>query len=486
MVKKGRGVGRDHAARAERVQRLNFGTMAQDALLGHGDRVPPVQPPPPLNNPNCNFDALPECCPSRLPYVCAAISWTAAGCDGFRCPAPTQTMKSSRRFLPAATAAFVSLAALIPSARATNLLVDGAKEKSSGFTNGSLAPFTICTTLPVNYAVATTLNGQPCAKFTWHEANYDGTRTARGTELCSSLAFQKEGWYGFYIYLPNPGYPMDKSAGVAQWFANNSACNSWAAMMTLRANDLWISHRSNCGTATDTLLYANFPRNRWVSVITHFIVSHLNAGRFEVFIDGVSKYNATGINFGFDTWTTDDALVAPNNIGLKFGQYDYDEANFTPGETRTSYYTNVTQIYGNPTGVFNYIKNPDAIGPILYSAESAAVGGGTVIEAVNTGYHGTGYANFPTTGGTLTFNNVDGGSGGAKTLVIRNALGVAARTGQLVVNGVTTNITFPTTSNWSTWVTQNVAITLNGGATNTIQLKSNGQDFANIDEITVQ
>lgn len=246
----------------------------------------------------------------------------------------------------------------VGSLRATTQMVDTSSEKSTGFTNGGFGPFSTCTTYPVNAGVVTTLDGQPCIKFTWHQANYNGTRVGRGTEACSTLQIQKEAWFGFYLYLPDPGYPLNKEAGVAQWFANNSACSSWTGMLIMRNNDLIISHRSFCGPPTDAVVAANFPRNRWVSVITHVVASHLNAGLFEVYIDGVSKYSVSKINFGFDKWTTDDMLLAPVNIGLKIGQYDYDEANFDLNETRTSYYTNVTQILGNPAGILDYIRYP--------------------------------------------------------------------------------------------------------------------------------
>lgn len=399
-------------------------------------------------------------------------------------------MKTSQHVRRATAVAFFAVASLIvPSAHATNLLVNTATEQSSGFTNGSPSPFQFCTYIAANTPVVTTLNGQPCVKFTWHQSAYDGTRLARGTEGCGPQQYQKEGWYGFYIYLPDPGYPKDKTAGIGQLFASNSACNSWAAMFNMVNTDLRVSHRGNCGTPTDALVYSNFPRNRWVSIVAHFVVSHLNAGKFEVFIDGVSKYNATGINFGYDTWTSSDALQAPHALNPKWGQYDYDAGNFTPGEVRTSYYTNVNEIAGNPSGALSYILNPvpGAIGPIIYPAESAVVAGGTVIEATNVGFNGTGYANFPTTGGTLTFNNVNGGAGGTKTVIIRYALALPARTGQLVVNGVATNITLDNTGGpWTTWADKTVTVNLNGGTGNTIQLKSTGQDYGNIDEITVQ
>jgi hypothetical protein len=86
----------------------------------------------------------------------------------------------------------------------------------------------------------------------------------------------------------------------------------------------------------------------------------------------------------------------------------------------------------------------------------------------------------------MQLNNIDGRGGVSKTLRIRFALGVtAARTGRLVVNGVGTNITFNPTGAWTTWVLQNVTVTLNNNTTNTIRFESNGQDLANIDQVEI-
>jgi lysophospholipase L1-like esterase len=127
---------------------------------------------------------------------------------------------------------------------------------------------------------------------------------------------------------------------------------------------------------------------------------------------------------------------------------------------------------------------------ITLPAESGTrAGTGTVIETTNAGFNGPAYINFPATGGTLTFTGVLGGpaaAGGTRTLRIRFALGSsAARTGQLVVNGVTTAITFNPTGAWTTWATKDVTITLKAGTGNTLQLKTTGGDLANIDELTV-
>ena len=123
-------------------------------------------------------------------------------------------------------------------------------------------------------------------------------------------------------------------------------------------------------------------------------------------------------------------------------------------------------------------------GPL--QAENAALAGGVIIETTNTGFNGSAYVNFSTSGGSLTFNNVSGNGGGTKAIRIRFALGAAAaRTGVLVVNGASTPITFQPTGAWTTWQTLTVNVTLTNSSTNTIALQSNGADLANIDELTV-
>lgn len=122
-----------------------------------------------------------------------------------------------------------------------------------------------------------------------------------------------------------------------------------------------------------------------------------------------------------------------------------------------------------------------------YQAESYPIAGaGTVLETTHTGYLGTGYVNMGANGGTLTFTGVDGNGGGSKTLAVRYALsGTASRTGNIVINGLSTPLTMPPTGAWTTWSTLNVTITLNNNTSNTIRFATTGNDFGNIDQITV-
>jgi pectate lyase len=119
-------------------------------------------------------------------------------------------------------------------------------------------------------------------------------------------------------------------------------------------------------------------------------------------------------------------------------------------------------------------------------AESATLGGGVVVENNHPGFNGSGFVNFPVSGGFVTFSGVNGGTGGTATLAFRYALGAtSARTGRLVVNGTGQNITFAPSGGWSTWTTLNVSVPLNAGTGNTVRLESNGQDLSNLDQLAV-
>ncbi len=125
------------------------------------------------------------------------------------------------------------------------------------------------------------------------------------------------------------------------------------------------------------------------------------------------------------------------------------------------------------------------IAPVALPAESATMGGGVTISTTNAGFNGTGFAGFPSTGGYLQYDGVNGGMGGAATLSVRFALGASARTGRVIVNGVTNTITFSTTTTWTNWTSQTNRITLNPGVANTIRFESSGSGLASLDEITI-
>jgi rhamnogalacturonan endolyase len=137
-----------------------------------------------------------------------------------------------------------------------------------------------------------------------------------------------------------------------------------------------------------------------------------------------------------------------------------------------------------PAPNIRYAGTPS--GGATHPAESAVMAGGAVFENTRSGFNGSGYCNFPPSGGTLEFRNVDGGTGGSRTIRLRNAQGGGTpRTGRLTVNGVSQDITFAPTGGWTSWAVTSVTVTLAPGTANTIELESIGQDLANIDELQV-
>lgn len=123
--------------------------------------------------------------------------------------------------------------------------------------------------------------------------------------------------------------------------------------------------------------------------------------------------------------------------------------------------------------------------PVTIQAEDAIVGGGTLIESNHSGYNGSGFVNMPSSGGYVEFSNIDGCAGGDFTLSYRYALVSSDRTGSLIINGVSQNLTMTGTGGWTTWQTADVTISLDENTNNIIRFESNGNDFGNLDEITL-
>jgi len=88
---------------------------------------------------------------------------------------------------------------------------------------------------------------------------------------------------------------------------------------------------------------ADMPRDTWIPIVVHMVTSRQRAGQVQVWVGNdatqdTPSYSATDINFGFGNWDGDTLL---SSIAFKFGQYNYDYENYTPGEVRTTYYDNL-------------------------------------------------------------------------------------------------------------------------------------------------
>ena len=121
-----------------------------------------------------------------------------------------------------------------------------------------------------------------------------------------------------------------------------------------------------------------------------------------------------------------------------------------------------------------------------YQVENGTVSGGAVVLTSSDGYTGTGFVDFPYRGGTLQFT-VNAATAGAHTLRFRYALNATAtRNVELMINGavVSGGVTYSPTGAWNNWTTLDKAVNLQAG-TNTIRLRSIGQDSGNVDSVTV-
>jgi len=205
-----------------------------------------------------------------------------------------------------------------------------------------------------------------------------------------------------------------------------------------------------------------------------------------------SNYTETG-DYSFDPTKTSfadwTAVTLYRNGALVWGNEPGDTPVPTPTNTQpgpTNIPTRTPTRTNTPIGPTPTRTPTQSSGSQVFQAENTSFGGGATADSNNSGFNGTGFINFPASGGFLQFNNVSGGSGGNASLQFRYALGATgSRTGLLIVNGASQSITFQPTGAWTTWSTHTVNVSLNGGTGNTVRLESNGQDLANIDQLTV-
>lgn len=193
------------------------------------------------------------------------------------------------------------------------------------------------------------------------------------------------------------------------------------------------------------------------------------------------------------TWPTSRQLVIGSLTNAVNRVYLLDNPGTSLPYTRSSGGITVTLPASAPNAdvsvvVVEVVGEPTAGTPsgTTYRAEHGVLGGGASVDSNHAGFTGTGFVNLPAGGGSLRFDNVDGGAGGSRTVTVRFANGSgSSRTGRLVVNGVGRDITTPATGSWATWQTMSVTVSLNTGAGNTIRFETTGQDLANIDHILV-
>jgi fibronectin type 3 domain-containing protein len=192
-------------------------------------------------------------------------------------------------------------------------------------------------------------------------------------------------------------------------------------------------------------------------------------------VTNIAGYNVyRSLTHGGDYTLLNDTLVTETS---------YIDSNLT---SMTTYYYVVTTVNVKATESMPSEELEVAVGPTFTMQAEDGVIKGTVSLAGNyTGYHGSGYVDFASTGSAIDFTELPGFGGGDAILRYRYALGSADRTGTLVVNNKYQNLTMRATGAWTNYVIDSLAITLKEGFANTIRFQAMGSDFGNLDEITL-
>lgn len=241
---------------------------------------------------------------------------------------------------------------------------------SHDFDDGTMGPFTQCTTKNPNYAKV--VNNK--LETYWTESGYDGSRASKGAEACHEdsngtdlLRTTKEGWMGFIINV-DKSHRRDSSSGVSQIFGfeNNRNIFTWEAILDLIDGDLVLTHRAgvNQHTAVDGLVYDDMPYGEDVAIIIQFVLSQNYQGKMEVWVNGESAYRTTNINFGLGNFNDNDEQYDDTYTTFKVGQYDYQNEDYVENEVRIIRYDNLSWY----TGTNGY----DVVNPTEYASGSGS------------------------------------------------------------------------------------------------------------------
>lgn len=276
---------------------------------------------------------------------------------------------------------------------------------SHDFNDGNLSPFNACSVKNPNYTIVE--NGR--VKTFWTQSGYDGSRSTRGAEFCGdAVVVRKHGWYGITVNL-GADYQTDKQAGIGQVFQFSSPTFwSWVVMLDMTAGDLTMTHRGpSPGAKTDVVLYPNFPKETDMNIIIGFTLSGIGNGEIQVWVNEVSVYHATNISLGFGTWDENDEQTGEHTfVTFKAGQYNFNAANYSSGDTETVYYDNVSWYNGangydlvNPSNVANCSGSNIAL---CGTASQSSTGyGGDASRAID------GNTNGAWSGGSVTHTNTE-------------------------------------------------------------------------------
>ena len=249
----------------------------------------------------------------------------------------------------------LTLAVGVPGADAASR-IDRNTHKEHNFNDGKLSPFIedqgFGESDLKNEGITFTDDGHrgKRIKISWKESEYDGTRRERGHEWKGGITTDYEMTCGYIFRVPEDKssgvrFPDDKETIVWQLFNwNSDGCTNWTAHMSIVNNNLIMSYRAACVTATEKTVARNFSRNQDMRIQIKVRAGRDN-GLIDVYIDGVKRLDVNDATIGFGDFNRDGTLKT-SVMGIKMGMYCFDTGDYTNNEVRNLYYDNFGNIVG--------------------------------------------------------------------------------------------------------------------------------------------
>lgn len=219
--------------------------------------------------------------------------------------------------------------------------VDTDEWEATNFDNGSTDPFE---SMGSGYVHST---GSYIAGF--YEDNYNGNRWGLGSELRSDVEISEEGYAGWNMTIPSDSYPDDKTAIVHQWFNYPDDSDSfWGAVLVLKDNDLYLSHRHYKYDAEEILIAENIPFDEKLEFKSRIIPGD-GDGRLVYVLNEEIVYNEGGLQIGsgFD----ENGDLTNGHIEQQIGQYAADVDNHEEGEERLLFFDNISVLRNDNMGL---------------------------------------------------------------------------------------------------------------------------------------
>jgi rhamnogalacturonan endolyase len=336
----------------------------------------------------------------------------------------------------------------------------------------------------------------------WSDSFDDGNANGWSTQYGAWSVVQDGGNYVYYQSSSSEGrasagsqswtdYSVAARVKVENWNGSNRAYvagryqdgNNYYAASLYNSSGGKLEIRKKAGGSSSTLASKNYG----LSAGTWYDVKlELNGSTLNMYVNGQLQLTAT------------DSSLGSGGVGLigYKAAVKYDDVVVSDGQggstpTPTPTATPTTAPTPTPTATPTAAPTPTpTVNPsatTILEAEDAALSA-AFLEALHSGYTGSGYVNYDNAaGGTIQWA-VQPAAAGNATLEFRYANGTANnRPGEVRVNGsvVNSNLAFNSTGAWNSWQTVSVQANLNAGA-NTIQLKGTGSEGgANIDHLKI-